>query len=229
MFIFEVNLFKIFFILSLAIRCNTDAFIAPSPLNNGGSRTVTLSSETLHTNHCDSFKERLLIETTISRYHINKKASDFTSTCLFSSKRNDGSNNKQQRRVARRDLKKRPNRRKTRKGQISFQQEQQQKDEFDFWKTSEKRPLIRSERIESGEDYWIDEKDLIKAFEQEKAVRNRKAMEGEMPKEKLRADVVAPYKQNWIGYFSVFIIIIATIIDQFPELLQTPVIPIPDL
>ncbi len=54
-------------------------------------------------------------------------------------------------------------------------------------------------------------------------------MEGEISKDKLRTEVVAPYKQNWIGYFSVFIIVIATIIKEFPELLNAPVIPIPDL
>jgi len=54
-------------------------------------------------------------------------------------------------------------------------------------------------------------------------------MEGEIPKEKLRTEVAAPYKQNWIGAISVFIIFLATIIQQFPDLLLSPIIPIPDL
>jgi len=54
-------------------------------------------------------------------------------------------------------------------------------------------------------------------------------MEGEITQEKLRSEVVAPYKQNWIGYFSVMIVVLATIVTKFPELLNTPLIPIPDL
>ena len=52
---------------------------------------------------------------------------------------------------------------------------------------------------------------------------------GAISKEKLRAEVVAPYKQNWIGLFSVFIVILSAIGTKFPELLQGPLIPIPDL
>ena len=55
------------------------------------------------------------------------------------------------------------------------------------------------------------------------------ALEGEMPKEKLWTEVFAPYKQNWIGIFSVFIVVLATIVTKFPELLNAPVIQIPDL
>lgn len=54
-------------------------------------------------------------------------------------------------------------------------------------------------------------------------------MEGEITQEKLRAEVAAPYKQNWIGFFSVGIVILATIVTQFPELLNQPLIQIPDL
>jgi len=98
-----------------------------------------------------------------------------------------------------------------------------------IWINSEKRPLLRSQAIEAGTDYWMDERDLQMSLKQEEAIRNRKALEGEIPKEKLKVEVVAPYKQNWIGYMSVGIVILATIISQFPELLQTPIIPIPDL
>jgi hypothetical protein len=54
-------------------------------------------------------------------------------------------------------------------------------------------------------------------------------MEGEISKEKLRKEVVAPYKQNWIGIFSLIIVLLSTIVTSFPELMQIPVIPIPDL
>jgi len=58
---------------------------------------------------------------------------------------------------------------------------------------------------------------------------NKKAMEGTMSKEKLRDEVVAPYKQNWIGFFSMVIVILATIVTKFPEAVEIPVIKIPDL
>lgn len=54
-------------------------------------------------------------------------------------------------------------------------------------------------------------------------------MEGEISRDKLREEVVAPYKQNWIGIFSLVIVILSTIVTKFPELMQIPVIPIPDL
>lgn len=57
-----------------------------------------------------------------------------------------------------------------------------------------------------------------------------KAVEGEkIPKEKLQQEIVAPYKQNWIGFMSVAVIILATIISQNPEIFESPTIPIPDL
>jgi len=93
----------------------------------------------------------------------------------------------------------------------------------------ETRPLVRSRSVEAGEDYWIDEEEMKKSLERKQAIKNRKSMEGEISQQKLREEVVAPYKQNWIGYFSVFIVVLATIVTQFPELLNTPVIPIPDL
>ena len=94
---------------------------------------------------------------------------------------------------------------------------------------TEWRPLAKSRAVESGQDYWIDETELRKVQERERALKNRKLSVGEMPREKLRTEVVAPYKQNWIGLFSVGIGILAVIVSQFPELLQTPVITIPDL
>jgi hypothetical protein len=54
-------------------------------------------------------------------------------------------------------------------------------------------------------------------------------MEGEIPKEKLQQEIVAPYKQNWIGLMSVAVIVLATIISQNPEIFESPLIPIPDL
>jgi len=50
-----------------------------------------------------------------------------------------------------------------------------------------------------------------------------------IPREKLREEVVAPYKQNWIGIISLSITILSAIGTNFPELMQLPIIPIPDL
>eukprot|EP00428_Durinskia_dybowskii_P014696 CAMPEP_0170207682 /NCGR_PEP_ID=MMETSP0116_2-20130129/3420_1 /TAXON_ID=400756 /ORGANISM="Durinskia baltica, Strain CSIRO CS-38" /LENGTH=164 /DNA_ID=CAMNT_0010458143 /DNA_START=134 /DNA_END=628 /DNA_ORIENTATION=+ len=97
------------------------------------------------------------------------------------------------------------------------------------WDTAESRPLVKSVSREVGEDYWIDEQDLAKFELQQQAIKNRKAMEGEVPKEKLWQEVTAPYKQNWIGYFSVVIAILSVIVIKFPELLDQPTIAIPDL
>lgn len=97
------------------------------------------------------------------------------------------------------------------------------------WDTTESRPLVKSVSREAGEDYWMDQDELAKFEQQQQAIQNRKAMEGEVPKEKLWTEVKAPYKQNWIGYFSVAIAILSAIVIKFPELLDQPTIPIPDL
>ena len=102
--------------------------------------------------------------------------------------------------------------------------------EDDFpWDTAESRPLVASRSKEAGQDYWIDEKDLEQEKRRLEAIANRKATEGEVPKEKLWSEVKAPYKQNWIGIFTVIILVFSVIISKFPELLENPVIPIPDL
>lgn len=112
------------------------------------------------------------------------------------------------------------------------------------------RPIVASKQKEAGEDYWYDDKELNAFQLRIQALKNRKvffwslcdswferdhsqcwfqALEGEIPKEKLMDETLAPYKQNWIGYFSVMIVIIATIVTKFPELLDAPSIPIPDI
>lgn len=95
-----------------------------------------------------------------------------------------------------------------------------------FWQTAESKPLVGWASKEQGEDYWIDEEDL----KRERERRKRKPPEpGQISEEKLWTEVLSPYRQNWIGVVSVIIVILATIITQFPELLNTPVIQIPDL
>lgn len=50
-----------------------------------------------------------------------------------------------------------------------------------------------------------------------------------MSKEKLISEVVAPYKQNWIGLMSVAVMVLAAIVTNFPEMLENPSINFPDL
>mmetsp|Transcript_31107 Transcript_31107/g.51378 ORF Transcript_31107/g.51378 Transcript_31107/m.51378 type:complete len:168 (-) Transcript_31107:84-587(-) len=148
----------------------------------------------------------------LNGFSIGSVASVRSATVLFSESRQP-----------RRNLKKRRNRRQKNEPQVGD-------GENDFpWETAESRPLIPSTAIEAGEDYWIDDKDLEKAQTREQAVQNRKALEGEIPKEKLWQETLAPYKQNWIGFFSIGIVVLITLITQFPELLEAPTPQIPDL
>jgi len=128
-------------------------------------------------------------------------------------------------RVARRDLKKRTRRKRDGQSKTPKVEETAQVNKINI----ETRSLVRSKSIEAGEDYWIDEVELEKFSQREEAVKNRRAMEGEIPKEKLQQEVVAPYKQNWIGLLSVGIVVLAAVIKEFPDLLNSPMIPIPDL
>ncbi|KAL7435910.1 hypothetical protein ACHAXM_004903 [Skeletonema potamos] len=91
------------------------------------------------------------------------------------------------------------------------------------------RPIRRRDAVEAGLDYWIDDGDFEREKQRRIAIKNRKAMEGSISKERLREEVIAPYKQNWIGLFSMVIVILATIVTKFPEVIEIPVIKIPDL
>lgn len=144
-----------------------------------------------------------------------------------------------QKRIARRDLKKRPNRRGRRTGNSvdnsstkQIHTNNQELNNSNSIVESELRPLVRAKKVEAGEDYWIDEAELQKSLQRKIDIQNRKSAMprvGEISKDRLRTEVVAPYKQNWIGLFSVGIIVLATIVTNFPELLVTPLIQIPDL
>ena len=69
-------------------------------------------------------------------------------------------------RQPRRNLKKR---RKRRDKQPAISEEQ----EFP-WETAESRSLVSSRSKEAGEDYWIDEDDLLKSIQRTQAIKNRK-------------------------------------------------------
>ena len=103
----------------------------------------------------------------------------------------------------------------------------------------EYRPLVPSVRRDMGEDYWIDPEDLererLRKEEQERQriafeERVRSGEEPMMPQEKLMTEVKAPYRQNWIGYFSLVVALLSIIVAQFPELLEPAAITrFPDL
>jgi hypothetical protein len=96
-----------------------------------------------------------------------------------------------------------------------------------IWRTGEVRPLIADYAKEKGQDYWIPQEDYVKYQRLEEARRLRDP--GQVSNEKLMKEVLSPYKQNWIGVISVSIVVIATLIKNFPELLTSPSILIPDL
>jgi hypothetical protein len=86
------------------------------------------------------------------------------------------------------------------------------------WESAESRPLISSKKIELGEDYWVDEQDMIqylahqqRAEQQKKRRRDGPTTAGQITPEKLWTEVLSPYKNNWIGLISVSIVAIAFI------------------
>ena len=105
----------------------------------------------------------------------------------------------------------------------------------DVFSITELRPIVSQKSVLAGEDYWIAEEDMqasLKREQQKAKARKASLLAGgkQIPQEKLRDEIAAPYKQNWIGFISVSIIILAVIGTQFPELLENPLIPnIPDV
>ena len=121
-------------------------------------------------------------------------------------------------------------------------------DDLSLMDDVEVRPIRRRDAVEAGLDYWIDEEDMERERERRIALRKRRRRRyattsssspwsstttetggGAMSTDRLREEVVAPYKQNWIGLVSIFFAAMSAILTEFPELLQIPVIPIPDL
>jgi hypothetical protein len=119
----------------------------------------------------------------------------------------------------------------TQQGVLVEEDHNPDEEEYDI----EIRPIRRRDAIEAGLDYWIDESDLEKERLRKKAMRRRSGggvggvNEQQISKEKLKQEMVAPYKQNWIGLLSVGVVILSAIATKFPELLMVPIIPIPDL
>jgi len=75
---------------------------------------------------------------------------------------------------------------------------------------SELRPLVN--RVELGEDYWIDPADIVPHTER------KPRPESQVSDERLLEEALSPYKQNWIGWISVSVVVWLTLVTQFPEL-----------
>lgn len=97
----------------------------------------------------------------------------------------------------------------------------------EFWESGDIRPLVADRQREMGQDYWMDDKEVAEFEERQAAIRAREP--GQVPDEKLWTEILSPYRQNWIGLFSMAIVMVIVIVTQFPELLNYPVIEIPDL
>lgn len=95
------------------------------------------------------------------------------------------------------------------------------------WETAESRSIVSTVSKEMGEDYWIDQEELQAVQKRREALQKREP--GQIPNEKLWIEILSPYKQNWIGMISVVMVVLATIVTKFPELVEAPTITIPDL
>lgn len=79
-------------------------------------------------------------------------------------------------------------------------------------------PKTNSINREDGTDYWMDEKDVKK--EQAKKVKRKAPAPDQFPKERIRDEIVSPYKNNWILFIAITIFSIAFFTYLFPEELQ---------
>ena len=77
-----------------------------------------------------------------------------------------------------------------------------------------------SEKREQGEDYWVDPVLLQEEIAAESRRKKFKRREREMPAEKLREELVAPYTNNVIGFLVVGIGFLAVLFSLFPQLLE---------
>ncbi|CAM9685124.1 unnamed protein product [Ectocarpus fasciculatus] len=88
------------------------------------------------------------------------------------------------------------------------------------------RPLVLKTDRESvlrGEDYWIDYREV----DRKKAIKEAKAKApapDQFAQSKMKAEIVNPYKQNWILVISIAIVAIAGFVRINPGILDDPAI-----
>ena len=80
------------------------------------------------------------------------------------------------------------------------------------------------QKREQGEDYWVDP-DLVQVEQsaKQRALKVREEFvkgKDNFQEERLRQEIVAPYKNNVIGVVTVSIGVVAVIVSMFPNLLE---------
>eukprot|EP00903_Cladosiphon_okamuranus_P013923 g12950.t2 len=88
------------------------------------------------------------------------------------------------------------------------------------------RPLVLKTDRESvlrGEDYWIDYSEVDKKKAQKEA-RAKAPAPDQFAQSKMKAEIVNPYKQNWILVISIAIVAIAGFVRINPGILDDPAI-----
>lgn len=84
------------------------------------------------------------------------------------------------------------------------------------------------EKREAGEDYWVDPALLLSEQERKEQEETRRKQlrlrERPFEEEKLRTEISAPYKNNYIGAIVLGVGAVAFFFYYFPNLLESPVI-----
>lgn len=97
------------------------------------------------------------------------------------------------------------------------------------WEKMDSVPLVTG----SKQDGWVDLKtttiDAQKRVEEEERLIQSRASVNENVKEKLKQEVVQPYKQNWILWISMAIALLAIAFNLSGGFDTIPIIPVPDL
>lgn len=101
------------------------------------------------------------------------------------------------------------------------------------WDAMESIPLVRPDASpESGEDYWVDV-DMVRLQEPGlgkggKVKRKGKKID-EGLKDKLKEEVVSPWKDNWILRVGIVVVILVLLVWVFGGEESVPIIKVPDL
>jgi len=74
---------------------------------------------------------------------------------------------------------------------------------------------------EQGEDYWVDPAILAQEVKAREAAEQRRKQISASTTEKLKKEIAAPYKNNYVGVAVIGIGVIAVLFSLFPELLES--------
>jgi len=104
----------------------------------------------------------------------------------------------------------------------------QQLDDFP-WEEAETKSLVSDKATEQGDDYWYDAKSLLQFDMEAMKKLVQRPVQGQISKDRLKAEIAAPYKNNWLGLSVAAVAVIIWFVKNNPQLLDTPRILIPDL